>query len=226
MKRKTLHKLVKIILPILAKMEFIGLENLPKEGGVIITTNHMSRMDIPFLFITPVRDDITALVTDKYKSYAFFRWFTSVAEGIWIDRTKADFTALKKSLEVLRQGKALGISPEGTRSETAQLLEGKGGTAFIAVKTGVPIVPVALWGTEEAFHNIFRFKKARLFMRYGPAYTLPDLDRNNREESLQQAITEIMCRIAVLLPEKYHGFYRGHPRIKELEQELGITPSN
>jgi 1-acyl-sn-glycerol-3-phosphate acyltransferase len=220
MKRKSLLKLVNFILPILAKMEFLGLENLPKEGGVIITTNHLSRMDIPFLFITPGREDITALVTDKYKTFGFFRWFTDVAEGIWIDRTKADFTALKQSLAALRQGKALGISPEGTRSVSGELLEGKAGTALIAIKAGVPIIPVALWGTEEAFHNITHFKKARLFMRYGPAYRLPDIDRDNREESQQRAVEEIMCRIAVLLPERYHGFYRGHPRLKELQEAL------
>ncbi|MBI9049101.1 MAG: 1-acyl-sn-glycerol-3-phosphate acyltransferase [Anaerolineaceae bacterium] len=223
MKRTGLRKLSKFIMSILANMEFKGLEHLPKEGGVIITTNHLSRMDIPFLFITPTRDDITALVTDKYKSYWFFRWFTDVAEGIWIDRTKADFTALKQSLAVLRQGRVLGISPEGTRSETGELLEGKAGTAFIAVKTGVPIVPVGLSGNDEAFGRIKRFKKANLVMRYGPAYTLPDIDRDNREESLEKAVTEIMCRIAVLLPEKYHGFYRGHPRLKELQEEQGIV---
>jgi 1-acyl-sn-glycerol-3-phosphate acyltransferase len=222
MKRSAIQKLSKFVMPILADMQFEGLDNLPKEGGVIITTNHLSRMDIPFLFITPTRGDITALVTDKYKSYGFFRWFTESAEGIWIDRTKADFTALKQSLAVLRQGKALGISPEGTRSVNGELLEGKAGTAFIAVKAGVPIVPVGLSGTEEAFGRIKRFKKAKLVMRYGPAYTLPDIDRENRDEALEKAVTEIMCRIAVLLPEKYHGFYHGHPRIKELQEELGL----
>ena len=222
MKRSSIQKLSNFIMPILADMEFKGLENLPKEGGVIITTNHLSRMDIPFLFITPGREDITALVTDKYKSYAFFRWFTDSAEGIWIDRTKADFTALKQSLATLRQGKALGISPEGTRSHSGELLEGKAGTAFIAVKAGVPIVPVGLSGMEDAFERIKHFKKAKIKMHYGPAYTLPDIGRENREEALDKAVTEIMCRIAVLLPERYHGFYRGHPRIAELREELNI----
>ena len=222
MKRKTLQSIVKFVLPKVSKIEYYGLEYMPETGGVIVTTNHLSRMDIPFLFVTPGRDDFTALVTDKYKSYAFFRWFIGVAEGIWIDRTKADFTALKHSLAALREGKVLGISPEGTRSESGELLQGKAGTALIAVKSGMPIVPVALWGTEDAFPKIFRFQRPRMVMRYGPAYTLPDIDRENRDESLEKAVTEIMCRIAVLLPEAYHGFYRGHPRIAALREELGI----
>ena len=221
MKRQTLQKIVKFILPRICEVEYQGLEYLPEKGGVIITTNHLSRMDIPFLFITPVRDDITALVADKYQHYLFFRWFCTVAEGIWIDRSKADFTALRQSLDALRQGKALGISPEGTRSETGGLLEGKAGTALIAVKGNVPIIPVALWGTENSFKELFSFKRPKMYMRYGPVYHLPSLDRDNREAALQRAVDEIMCRIAVLLPEQYRGFYRGHPRIQELEKELG-----
>lgn len=224
MKRETLLNLTRFILKHITKIEYIGLENLPKSGGVIVTTNHLSRMDIPFLFITPGREDFTALVADKYQSYPFFRWFTQVAGGIWIDRSKADFSALKQSLQVLREGRALGISPEGTRSESGELLEGKAGTALIAVKAGVPIVPVALWGTEDSFRKMARLQKPRMFMRYGPAYTLAEIDRENREESLQLAVDEIMCRIAVLLPEKYHGFYRGHPRLKELLEEQNQAP--
>jgi 1-acyl-sn-glycerol-3-phosphate acyltransferase len=220
MKRKTLQKIVRFLLPRLCDVEYQGLEHIPKTGGLIITTNHLSRMDIPFIFNTPARDDITALVADKYKKYIFFRWFCYVAGGIWIDRSKADFTALKLSLEALRAGCALGISPEGTRSEVGELLEGKAGTALIAIKAGVPIIPVALWGTKNSFNQLFHFKRPKMHMRYGPVYYLPSLDLRDREASLKRAVDEIMCRIAVLLPEQYHGFYRGHPRLKELQKAL------
>jgi 1-acyl-sn-glycerol-3-phosphate acyltransferase len=221
MKREALLAFTKFVLNIITQKEFLGLEHLPKTGGVIITTNHMSRMDIPFLFVNPIRSDITALVTDKYRKNSIFGLFTTLAGGIWIDRTKADFTALKEALSVLKAGRALGISPEGTRSNIGQLLEGKAGTALIATKAGVPIVPVALSGTEDAFKKIGHFKRAKLVMRFGPAYTLPPIDRENREASQARATEEIMCRIAVLLPEKYHGFYAGHPRVKELQKEQG-----
>ena len=106
MKRETLQKLVHIALHTLAKMEFFGVENIPPTGGLILATNHMSRLDIPLLFDIPIRPDITALVTDKYQAYPFFRWFTETAGGIWNDRTKADCTAFRLAASAIQAGKA------------------------------------------------------------------------------------------------------------------------
>lgn len=216
MERETLRKLVHIALNALAKVEFIGAENIPPTGGVIFATNHMSRIDIPLLFDNPVRPDITALVTDKYQDYAFIRWFTETAQGIWIDRTKADFTAFRQAAEVLQAGKALGIAPEGTRSESRELIEGKSGTALLAMRTGTPVIPVAVWGTELAVHDWKRLRRAHLVTHFGKPLTLAPLGRDDREAGLQRYTDEIMCQIAALLPTQYHGFYAHHPRLQEI----------
>lgn len=216
MKRHTLQNIVNWLFKNLSRLEFIHPEYVPSQGGVIIATNHLSRLDIPVLFLIPSRPDITALVADKYKSYPLFRWFAETARGIWIDRSKADFTAFRKTLEVLRSGGCVGISPEGTRSDSGALLEGKAGTALLAIKSGVPIVPVGIAGTEGALLPMLTFQKPVITARFGPAFQLPSLERENREEELKCYTDEIMCRIAVLLPEKYRGHYRKHPRLKEL----------
>src|SRR5512138_1438130 len=181
MKRETLRKLVHIALNTLARGEFIGAENIPPNGGVIFATNHMSRIDIPLLFDNPVRPDITALVTDKYQAHAFFRWFTRTAEGIWIDRTKADFTAFRQAAEVLQAGKALGIAPEGTRSEDRALLEGKSGTALLALRTGMPVIPTAIEGSELAVGSWKRLRRAHLITHFGKPLVLPPLSRDDRD---------------------------------------------
>ncbi len=200
----------------LTRTNFIGLENVPLTGGVLLACNHMSRMDIPVLFITPNRPKMTALVTTKYLKYPLLRWFIVTAEGIWLDRDTADFAAFRKAVKALDEGKALGISPEGTRSQTASLLEGKPGTALLALRAGVPIVPVALIGTEDAVEKMKRFKRPHITAEYGkPIYPEP-LDHNQRDDQLQTLTEEIMCQIASMLPEKYHGFYKDHPRVKEL----------
>jgi 1-acyl-sn-glycerol-3-phosphate acyltransferase len=216
MKRATLQAIVRILLTSLTKVEFSGVEHLPPQGGVIVTTNHMSQLDTATLLINPGRTDITALVTDKYQKYLFFKWFIKTAGGIWIDRTKADFGAFRAAIEVLKKGQAVGIAPEGTRSETAQLLEGKPGTVLLAIKAGVPIVPVGIYGSEHAFDEIYSFKRPHIHACFGPAYTLPPLERENRDEALQWATDEVMCRIAAVLPKQYWGFYADHPRLKEL----------
>jgi len=142
MNRTRLQRLVNRMLKRLTDTTFIGAENIPLKGGVIVATNHISRLDIPILFVNPVRPDITALVADKYLRYPVFRWFAESVGGIWIDRSQADFAAFSKSMEVLRAGIALGIAPEGTRSSDHTLIEGKAGTVLLAQRSGCPIVPV------------------------------------------------------------------------------------
>jgi 1-acyl-sn-glycerol-3-phosphate acyltransferase len=215
MKRETLQKIVILGIKTLTKAEFVGLEHIPLQGGVILATNHMSRIDIPLLFAVPVRPDITALVTDKYQNYPFFKWFTITAGGIWIDRTKADFTAFRLAADAIGQGRALGIAPEGTRSE-GELLEGKSGTVLLALKTGVPVIPVGIAGTETCNDAWKHLRRPHIVTRFGAPLNFAPLERASRDVQLQGYTTEIMCQIAALLPEKYHGFYKGHPRIKEI----------
>ncbi len=216
MKRETLQSILYAILTRLATVEFHGAEHLPSEGGLLITTNHMSRMDTLHLFLNPVRKDITALVADKYKKYPVFNWILDSAKVIWLDRDKADFAAFRLAADVLKSGVALGIAPEGTRSQDGQLLEGKPGTVLLADKSRVQIVPVGISGTEEYFKRLLTLRRPHVHLRFGPAYTLPPIDRSNRDESLKQLADEVMCRIAILLPEKYWGYYKDHPRLMEM----------
>jgi 1-acyl-sn-glycerol-3-phosphate acyltransferase len=213
------RRLIRFLIQRLTKLEFKGIENIPLTGGVLLATNHMSRMDIPALFVTPNRPDMTALVTTKYLKYPLLRWFIVTANGIWLDRDSADFGAFRNAVEALNEGKALGIAPEGTRSVTAQLLEGKPGTAMLAVRAGVPIVPVAIVGTEDSVKKILHFKRPYISVEYGKAIPAPIMDRGDRSGQLDKLTTEIMCRIALMMPEKYHGFYANHPRLKELQAE-------
>lgn len=216
MNRETLWKICNAILTRVAKVEYCGTQHLPAEGGLLVTTNHMSRMDTLYLFLNPARKDITALVADKYKKYLVFNWILDIAGVIWLDRDKADFGAFRKAAEVLRSGVALGIAPEGTRSQNGVLLEGKPGTVLLAQKAGVPIVPVGIAGTETYFKRLRSFRRPHLRLTFGPAYTLPPIDRSNRDESLQRLTDEIMCRIAILLPPSYWGYYKDHPRLQEM----------
>ncbi len=219
MKPHKLRRIIGWLLKRLTDTEIRGIENIPLTGGVLIATNHMSRMDIPVLFQTPNRPDMTALVTTKYLKYPLLRWFIVTAQGIWLDRDTADFGAFRSAVEALKKGLAVGISPEGTRSSTGQLLEGKPGAALLAIRAGVPILPVAIAGTEDAVKKMFRFKKPHITATFGTLIPAPQLDRENREGQLQHLTDEIMCQIAAMLPEQYWGFYTNHPRLKEILAE-------
>ena len=220
-KREFLLKAVHFLLKLLTRTEYAGLEHIPAKGGVLIATNHLSRLDIPVLFDIPARPDITCVITTKYKKNLLIAPLAWMGDAIWIDRDIADFTAIKTALDFLKKGGCLGISPEGTRSTTGGLLPGKSGIIFLALRSGVTIVPVGITGTVNGVHELTRLRRPRMVATFGPPITIPEIGRENREEEMSRWTDEVMCRIAVLLPESYRGVYKDHPRVKELMEEAG-----
>ncbi len=137
---------------------------------------------------------------------------------LFSDRFNPDLKALRQMIALMEAGNAMVIAPEGTRSRTGALIEGKPGAAYLAARSGFPVVPVAITGTEDRvfFGNLRRFRKSRITLTGGKPFTIPPLPRENRDQALREATDEIMCRIAALLPERYRGVYANHPRLKEL----------
>jgi 1-acyl-sn-glycerol-3-phosphate acyltransferase len=118
----------------------------------------------------------------------------------------------------MEKNNILVIAPEGTRSRAGALIEAKPGVSYLAAKLNRPIVPVAITGTEDevVLANLKKLRRGHITVTAGPAFTLPPLPRENRDEALKRYTDEIMCRIAALLPEKYRGVYADHPRLQEL----------
>lgn len=216
MLRTLIRSIVRIFLNVLSTIEVIGLENIPQKGGAIIAGNHLGRMDAALGFIVIEREDASSLVAEKYRKWIFYRLLIDGVGGIWINQDSADFQALRVASDFLQSGGVLGIAPEGTRSRTGALIRAKTGVAYLAEKAQVPIVPVAITGTENFFQDLVRLHRPHLVIRFGEPFRLPRMDSSNRSESLRRNTDEIMCRIAAMLPEKYWGVYAGHPRLGEL----------
>jgi 1-acyl-sn-glycerol-3-phosphate acyltransferase len=178
-------------------------------------------MDIPLVMATCQRIDNTALVAKKYISVPGFKYLAKVMSGVWVDRKNPDPRSLRMIIQKINQGKMFCVAPEGTRSPTKALLEAKQGAAYVAAKTGVPIIPAAVTGPETAMKSWLRLQRPQLTIHYGEPFTLPPLERKTRDDALQKGTDEIMCRIAAMLPPSYWGFYADHPRLKEL---LGEEP--
>jgi len=221
LQRDKLQRILYFVFDKITETRFYGLENIPKSGGLIVATNHMSRIDILLLFINPIRTEISALVANKYATFPGLNWILNTAGVTYLDRDQADFSAFRNAVNLIKSGTTMGIAPEGTRSKTGEMQEGKPGMIILAMRTGVQIVPVGLSGTDTAFKRLFTFRKARMTARFGKPYQIPSIDRDNRDQQLQEVTTEIMCRIAALLPPKYWGFYKNHPRLQELVDEQG-----
>jgi len=215
---------IRFLVRTLTKLEVIGGENFPLQGGVMLTTNHLSRLDTPILMAVNERKDIVAIVAKKYQQKPFFRWLLErVCKIIWIDRDNPDFFALRQARDHLRHGAIVGIAPEGTRSrETMGLLEGKQGAALIAARADALILPLGIYGSEAVNEQFLKLRRPPVIARIGEPYRLPELDRNDRQAWLSKNTDEIMCRIAALLPPDYRGYYSNHPRLKELLDETAI----
>jgi 1-acyl-sn-glycerol-3-phosphate acyltransferase len=226
MLRKILRWIVLRLFLLLSRLEIYGLENIPKEGGYILAANHMSRIDPPLIFCLIERDDITALVADKYKRYPLIRPMVDAFRGIWLNREQADFQAMREARDHLQNGHILGIAPEGTRSRTGSLNQAKDGVAYLAEKARAPVLPVGIAGADRAISDLLHFRRPELQIRFGKPFHLPPLDRQDRAAALQRNTDEIMCRIAALLPPRHWGAYRDHPRLKELLAETSLDRSS
>jgi 1-acyl-sn-glycerol-3-phosphate acyltransferase len=205
-----------LLFHLLTRLEVRGLENIPVQGGFILCSNHLGIIDAPLVFAVVDRQDATALVANKYRHNLFLRPLINAVKGIWLNREEADAHALRAARHHLQQGGVLGIAPEGTRSKTGTIMQPKTGVAYLADKAGVPIIPMAIAGTEVAGRELRGLHRPRITVIIGQPFSLPPLGRENREAALQRNTDEIMCRIAALLPPKYWGVYAEHPRLKEL----------
>lgn len=213
-----LRWLIRALFNLIARVEVTGYEHLPKAGSFVIATNHLGIVDAPMAFYALDRWDMFVLVAEKWEKVALFRWLSKYFNLIFIDRYNPDVKTLRKVIKLMEEENILVIAPEGTRSRTGALIEAKPGVSYLAAKLNRPILPVALTGTEDKalLANLKRLKRTRMTVTAGPAFTLPPLPKENRDEALKQYTDEIMCRIAALLPEKYRGVYAEHPRLREL----------
>jgi 1-acyl-sn-glycerol-3-phosphate acyltransferase len=217
MQYKTLRSIVRFFMKLIAEIEVHGLEKVPA-GNVIGASNHLGRLDTAVLFCVIDREDIIMPVAEKYRDHPIYGILGRLANVIWLNRFEADYSALRQILERLKQGGLFVIAPEGTRSKTEALQEGKMGVAFLAGKSGYPVLPVALTGTEDrrVVENLKHFRRTKITISAADPFYITIPTGQGRDAAMRQATDEIMCRIAVMLPEKYRGVYADHPRLKEL----------
>ncbi len=103
-------------------------------------------------------------------------------------------------------GTAVGVAIEGTRSRTGGLLPGKTGAAYLATRANAPILPMAIWGTEQVISNLKRLRRSTIHVRLGPMIQLPEGRANTQQ--LEEYTEQLMLTIARMLPPEYRGVYR------------------
>ncbi|MFN2147972.1 MAG: lysophospholipid acyltransferase family protein [Anaerolineales bacterium] len=201
---------------LLARREVQGLENFPAQGPCILAINHLSIFDLPLVFGLVGGENVTGWAAEKYARHPLFGLILRMGNAIFIERGQVDRHAIEAAVAWIQRGNMFGIAPEGTRSKTGAMARAKTGVAYLASEVDVPIVPIAVAGTENTIACWRRLRRPKFTMWVGKSFRLPPLDETDRNASLRANADEVMCRIAVMLPPRYRGYYADHPRLQEL----------
>ena len=219
LKRRAIRAGIVLLITLITRTEVHGLEKLRSlRGKTIVVSNHLGRLDAAYAFVLIRRPDTILVVAEKYKEWPIFRWLVKHLDLLWLERFGADFGTLKEVLRRLERGGVLFMAPEGTRSPTEALIEGKPGATYLAAKSQAVVIPAAIFGSEDrvALRLLCEFRRPHIQIVVGEPFTIPPLPKEGREEFLKTYTDEIMARIAVLLPADYRGVYQRHPRVVEL----------
>ncbi|MGE5653685.1 MAG: lysophospholipid acyltransferase family protein [Bacillota bacterium] len=224
--RKPLTKgLIYTLTDIYTTTRVTGLESIPN-GPVVFVGNHLSNSDGLFLSRALRVKQPVFLAGVKLQDTAMTRVAAELIDTIPIVPNSPDRDAIKRAIDTLKSGRSIFIFPEGGRSRSGGLIHGKAGAILIAKKAGVPIVPVGLQGSDD-FLPINDTdmggekpqRGAKIEVRIGKPFRLPELLPNWDEASREEQIDALMLRIADLLDPRYRGVYANGMPPREPEQK-------
>jgi 1-acyl-sn-glycerol-3-phosphate acyltransferase len=198
-----------------------GAERVPREGGLLVCSNHASTIDPPLVPAVLPRSDSWSMAKSEYFARpSFTSWLFGHYHAFPVVRHSADRKALKRAQQILREGQVLILYPEGTRVESGGLRRAEAGAGFLARSNPVPVQPVALIGTRDCFPKGARWpRRVPVRVRFGTPFRIMDRRPDGRRVENQEAADSIMLAIADLLPEAMRGAYSEIDEQRRLELE-------
>lgn len=233
--RSLIRGFVRLLFRILLKLDIEGWENLPPGGPLIIIGNHFSLFEAPILLtFLPYHGRITWLAATELQESRILKALIKLYNIIPVWRGQPDRTAIHRALAWLAAGNIVGIMPEGGVDETlrplttagiqtglhegpnsrpsAQLITPRPGAAYLAVRSGAPVLPTAFLGTENILPNLKRLRRTPVRMIIGPVFGPlvidPARSKPERRAQLDEMGHEMMRHMAALMPPENRGPYR------------------
>lgn len=189
--------------------EVRGRENVPMQGPLIVVANHVHLVD-PVLLMLSFPRWITFMAKEELFGYPFLGPFIRWGNVFPVPRTgtlQDKKQALDRARQVLSSGLVMGLFPEGSRSRNGRLSTGKAGAAVLAARTGTPVVPVGIAGTDKIRGVSWLWKRPRIRISMGSPVVLPTVDARLTRSQARALADVVMGKIAVLLPEEQRGVY-------------------
>jgi len=199
---------VRVYLP---RLRVAGLERVPRTGPLIVVSNHLDYAD-PCVLLGVLPRRVVFLTMKKMFGWPILGLLPRMLGALPVDARGPTIETMRASLHALREGRALVVFPEGERGRGG-LIRGMAGAARLAQRTGAPVVPVAITGTERVRWPWVLLRPLlgpRVTVTVGEPFTFPRPNRT-ASRSAQDAIDDVMRRIAALLPVRYRGAYADVP---------------
>ena len=190
-----------VVFALVARVHIRGHYNVPRKGPYILAPNHLSWTDIP-LVAAYVPGKVVYMAKEEYFS-SRIAWLVRFLGAFPVKRGEGDRQALRTAEEQLKKGNVLVLFPEGTRSRTRTLAKGHAGLGMIALRSGAPVIPVAVWGSENALKKF----GTPITISYGKPMTFKPKGKKVTREDIDNATETVMQTIATMLPPIYRGVY-------------------
>lgn len=209
--RQTARYFIRAVLKVLAwfllDAQVQGSEHIPSGGPILVVSNHLGDIDVALgVIVSPRFPEI--LAKSELYDYPLVGSLLSAYGVIWLHRGLPDRRALRAAIQGLAEGRMVAIAPEGRESLSGALEQGTMGAAYLAIKTGAPILPVTFTGTQNAFfyQNLRHLRRTRVTVTIKAPFHLPTHDE--RHSALAQGTHLIMQTLAKQLPPEYQGAYQ------------------
>lgn len=215
----------RFVLGLICRIEVVGREKVPLEGPVIIAANHLSWLDPPAIGLVLPRP-ISYIARANLFDNPFLGWLLPRLYVIPVERGSGDLSAVKAAIRALRNGMAFGIFPEGTRSRSGKLQPFKTGTAAIAIRTGAPVLPVAVIGSDKIWPPGGKIHLGRkLKIVFGEPLDLSRYAGKLDKTHLEEATKEIEAAVAALLPPEYlpEGYPTRSGKLPKTPENAGLA---
>ncbi len=198
---------LKLLFSLLTRRRVTGRENIPRRGPAIFVGNHIHLFDSPLLWVT-LGSRAKFMAKEEMFNSRITGYIMHTCGAFPVAKGRLDMKAFRRAMRTISRGQSLVIFPEGMRSKNKRLKLAFPGAALIATRSGAPIIPVVITGTENLRGIKWLWRRHRISVHMGPSFMLPPVEGRLTKYKLAKLTDIIMESIAHLLPEEYHGQYK------------------
>lgn len=198
--------MLRLVFRLILRVDIRGLERVPREGPLIIAISHSSFLD-PLLTGAYMPRDVTPMAKIEAFGIPVIGLIVRLYGAFPVRRGEVDLAAFKTALQILQSGSAMVIAPEGHRSENGALQQGREGAIMLSLRSGAPILPVAVWGGKPLWKNLSSLRRTPMWFYVGePVIPITSGSKPTRER-MSDMSHELMVRIAEMMPPDVRGYY-------------------